>query len=323
MQLADQPAPESTPPSAITKARTGTVRNLVTILVTGSVLGALKLQWDAEPGRAKQAEQAAAQAEMLNQLEAKRQLEARLRTRASEASVQMFALAADLDAALSSKRWSDVPTKLALLKAAADPYAELAVTLPETVTALAASRAVAASAESALRARDAVRRASIRLDLGERRQMERDYMQARDRFTEALETINALAAGDLSFAPEHIQLRSRATTQLRAVVPQATRQTKELERQAAAKAKAEAKAAAVYELCGPSPGYAAYSVRHYLLAVAHDPDSVDVKECTDEGMTDHQCWKAICTFRGRNAFGALILTRRVFYIAHNNVIEMR
>lgn len=47
---------------------------------------------------------------------------------------------------------------------------------------------------------------------------------------------------------------------------------------------------------------------------AHDPDSIDVTYCTDGRGTASEGWKFKCTYRGKNAFGALVKNTSTFRV---------
>jgi hypothetical protein len=83
---------------------------------------------------------------------------------------------------------------------------------------------------------------------------------------------------------------------------------------------------AVEYLCGSSPpligGWDGELVgsESYISRTAHDPDSIDVENCTVPKLTD-DCWITICDVRGKNAFGALVLNRYKFSVGKNNEIR--
>jgi len=50
----------------------------------------------------------------------------------------------------------------------------------------------------------------------------------------------------------------------------------------------------------------------HLKEFAHDPSSIDVSDCSEPVMSDKRCWIFRCKVRGKNAFGALILTTPMY-----------
>lgn len=76
--------------------------------------------------------------------------------------------------------------------------------------------------------------------------------------------------------------------------------------------------AAARAACGePPPHYGMHSifaVKMYLQENMNDPDSLQDLQCTPPQLTD-RCWHTICRYRGKNAFGGLILQTKNFYVA--------
>lgn len=71
------------------------------------------------------------------------------------------------------------------------------------------------------------------------------------------------------------------------------------------------------EGCGPKPTLSAWDgelpgAERLMRRTAHDPDSIDVENCTVPQMSDKHCWVTKCQVRGTNAFGAKILNQKVF-----------
>lgn len=84
---------------------------------------------------------------------------------------------------------------------------------------------------------------------------------------------------------------------------------------------AEAARLVVVELCGaeapqlsPWDG-GSFEVERFVKETAHDPSSVEVSRCTQPRLTD-KCWELTCDVRGRNAFGAMVLDHKTFYVGH-------
>ena len=53
--------------------------------------------------------------------------------------------------------------------------------------------------------------------------------------------------------------------------------------------------------------------KHLMKQSAHDPDSIEIENCSPPELTMRQCWKYQCSVRGRNAFGAKVLNRKTFH----------
>jgi hypothetical protein len=73
-------------------------------------------------------------------------------------------------------------------------------------------------------------------------------------------------------------------------------------------------AAAYASTCGERPRLGAWDgevvgLERVLKQHAHDPNSIDVENCTEPVLTDRECWKFRCDVRGKNAFGAMVLTQ--------------
>jgi hypothetical protein len=71
-------------------------------------------------------------------------------------------------------------------------------------------------------------------------------------------------------------------------------------------------------LCGPSPQPDSWDgeipgLEYAIARTAHDPDSIDVENCTRPVLTTKRCWQFTCDVRGKNAFGALVLNVKTFY----------
>ena len=70
-------------------------------------------------------------------------------------------------------------------------------------------------------------------------------------------------------------------------------------------------------LCGPKPELGPWDgelpgLESVIARTAHDPDSIDVENCTPPVLSPEDCWISTCSVRGKNMFGAMILQRRTF-----------
>jgi hypothetical protein len=82
--------------------------------------------------------------------------------------------------------------------------------------------------------------------------------------------------------------------------------------------------------CGPRPTLSAWDgavigAESFMQRQAHDPDSIDVERCTRPSLAvdaDH-CWLTTCSVLGRNAFGAMVRSRRQFEVRNRVVVSAR
>jgi hypothetical protein len=96
---------------------------------------------------------------------------------------------------------------------------------------------------------------------------------------------------------------------------------------AAAARKKDQEAKIFTALCGPSPTLSAwdggvYEIEAAVKQVAHDPDSIDVENCTRLYLDRKRCWVTRCQVRGKNAFGAKILSVKTFSVSKLGVSEV-
>lgn len=80
-------------------------------------------------------------------------------------------------------------------------------------------------------------------------------------------------------------------------------------------------------LCGEEPVCGGWDgecvgIEFALKQVAHDPDSIDVENCSAPKMTKENCWVTSCNVRGRNMLGAMILDRKTFSMSKLGVSEI-
>lgn len=70
----------------------------------------------------------------------------------------------------------------------------------------------------------------------------------------------------------------------------------------------------------PSPWDGSYrTVNKYLEQVAHDPDSIEIKGCTNVIRNSDKGWQVRCNYYGKNAYGGKIQNSTVFFIQHGQV----
>lgn len=89
----------------------------------------------------------------------------------------------------------------------------------------------------------------------------------------------------------------------------------------AADRKAAEDAAAI---CGPQPRRSEWdgevsAVTYFVKESAHDPSSIEVKDCSVPVLTTQDCWVTTCAVRGKNVLGAMVLERVEFSIASGGV----
>lgn len=81
-------------------------------------------------------------------------------------------------------------------------------------------------------------------------------------------------------------------------------------------------------VCGKKPLFSPFDggdfrIERELKKRAHDPGSIEVTNCTSPLLYADTCWNTTCDVRGKNAFGALVLSRRRFSISSRGVREIK
>lgn len=61
----------------------------------------------------------------------------------------------------------------------------------------------------------------------------------------------------------------------------------------------------------------------FIARSAHDPDSVDVENCTVPVLTTDSCWVSVCEVRAKNLLGALVLARYQFSVGRSGILGAR
>lgn len=64
-------------------------------------------------------------------------------------------------------------------------------------------------------------------------------------------------------------------------------------------------------------------IKNYLKNNMHDPSSLDFVGCTEPFEGTNIGWLVACQYRGKNAFGALILNENWFIINSGKVIDVQ
>ncbi|MEM6531687.1 MAG: hypothetical protein AAF654_03650 [Myxococcota bacterium] len=86
------------------------------------------------------------------------------------------------------------------------------------------------------------------------------------------------------------------------------------EKQRRREAKEQEELAALNKKCGKRPAPSVFgggfgAVKTYVEASAHDPNSVQISDCTVPILTEESCWVSDCSVRANNGFGAKVLQR--------------
>ncbi len=93
-------------------------------------------------------------------------------------------------------------------------------------------------------------------------------------------------------------------------------------------AEIEAKKAAEKIFYGDKPIQSAWdgsysAVERYLERVMHDPSSLDMDNCTPVYKVENTGWIVGCKYRGKNAFGGMVLNQNWFIIRQNQVVDVK
>jgi hypothetical protein len=147
----------------------------------------------------------------------------------------------------------------------------------------------------------------------------REWLEADKAYDAALDLVRVMEKAPdqaKSYLPKDFDAakkKTEAEKQKRAIAGPVATEKKRLEQEEKKRKEAETYAA----LCGEAPGIGAWDgevigLESALKKTAHDPDSIDVENCTTPVLTGKVCWVFICDVRGKNMFGAMILQRRKF-----------
>lgn len=197
------------------------------------------------------------------------------------------------------------------------------------------------SADQVARERLAAEQQRLAREAAERAEQERQRVAAAERYANIVPNARALATARYTDVLEYDASLERSIAELVALpadYPHAT--TREV---AAAKTALERKRtsirsrveraheeerarAAMDAICGSEPPVLSpfdgelVGAERYVARSAHDPDSIDVENCTVPQRTRDICWVTTCQVRGKNAFGAMVLNRTRFSVGANNRI---
>ncbi|WP_437779097.1 hypothetical protein [Sorangium sp. So ce1097] len=111
--------------------------------------------------------------------------------------------------------------------------------------------------------------------------------------------------------------RRRVEALKRGIAGAVARERTRIERAEAKRKEEEAKAAAYRALCGEAPAVSPWDgevvgLESVIRRTAHDPDSIDVENCTQPILSEKNCWVFTCQVRGKNAFGAKVLNQHAY-----------
>lgn len=87
----------------------------------------------------------------------------------------------------------------------------------------------------------------------------------------------------------------------------------------------EARARDLLQLCGDPPVMSAWdgglgSAERFVRQTAHDPDSINIENCSRPILDENLCWVTECAVRGRNVFGGMVLNYMRFQVMHGQVV---
>jgi hypothetical protein len=122
-------------------------------------------------------------------------------------------------------------------------------------------------------------------------------------------------------------LRKKIEKSLKAAEKIVEKYEKELAAAEARREQEKAIAEAYIALCGPEPVCGGWDgecvgIESALKQVAHDPRSIDVESCTTPKLTADYCWVTTCSVRGKNPYGALVLSDKTFSLSTLGVSEL-
>lgn len=150
-----------------------------------------------------------------------------------------------------------------------------------------------------------------RLEEGRAAAKASNFIAAEAIYRQTHDTLVAIPAEHKAFIADDVAaLTAQALRLAKSVGPRAERDRKRRDRE-------ETEAIALAAVCGEAPipiedGGSYIGLRYVIEQTAHDPGSVEVTTCTAAQLTKNQCWRTTCAVRGKNAFGARVLTEMTF-----------
>lgn len=297
------------------------------ILIIGSIIGGNRAADTANDQQlaAEQQERERSAAEERAREAAAR--EAELRANAGTAAAALQETTNRLLAATQAENGSEMEKVLSESAQRAEPYERLTGLPPEMAAALSSAAAARSSAKDVLATRDLVSRAEQHLRSGTAQQANGHFLEAKDSFTAAIQLLQQIPSDNTRYARERNRLLVQGKALALRVTARADRQRKTREREQAEVKRQEAARAELARLCGPVPEHSErtgsyFAVMRYLEHNAPDPDSIEVTGCAQAVLTD-KCWLTECSYRGKNAFGALTRQSGVFWMQREAVIAAR
>jgi hypothetical protein len=161
---------------------------------------------------------------------------------------------------------------------------------------------------------DGVPKSGLLLQTGQSLTAAKDWLGADEAYNDLLALLDAIDG-----APErtrHMIPKDFDTARMRrqvlslraAIAGRVTQQRKKLEQEAEKQRQIEAYRAG----CGNPPTVGPWDgelvgLERAIARNAHDPDSIDVEDCTPPVLTDDSCWASICNVRFKNMLGAKVL----------------
>ena len=249
-----------------------------------------------------------------------RQLQQLLTANAAAEAAKVRAASEAIDAAAETSDWKNLWQLTDNLKATLALYTEIGEMPVDVTAAVSEANSAVLRSEAIQVARKAADLAGRRIAEGESLVANGDYWDGGLKYREAIEQLEKIARPQRKYV-DHYQDRL-------AKVKKLTRKNKH---RAEKQLKEVSEAAAMNLVCGKEPPnrsdldgrYGRYiAAAAYLRRVAHDPSSIEFIGCTDAVLTK-KCWKTKCSYRAKNAFGALIVDTSTFYIGANGGVEMR
>ena len=240
----------------------------------------------------------------------------RLRAEAGPVSAAFNKSLDEVQASIAASEWQEAQTRLDALAPQADSFKALTPTPQEYHGVLeryakmhAQVSPLAPLAAKLANARELSARAN---QLTSGTKDGETWSQAKSLWLEALQDIEAVESSDPS-------VRSQVSEELPALRRSIEGSLKKARRYADPYERELAELAALKVVCGDAPvgcggGWDGECIgaKSAFKQIAHDPDSVDVENCSTPVLTKKHCWVSECTVRAKNAFGGKIAKTHTF-----------
>lgn len=243
---------------------------------------------------------------------------------ASKAAAEHTAGLDMVEALVKDEMWRGAKTKLESLAAASSPYRTLVPVPAEFREPLERHDRLASRVEAVVKVLDAARGLETNLKSaaelthgtkdGERWKQAQGLWKAAQAQMKTLENAEPEAR---KYGPAGLDKQRKAVEKQLAKADRivAAYERKQLERET------------YLALCGDKPTCGGWDgecvgIEFAMKQVAHDPDSIDVENCTDPKLTNENCWVTSCNVRGRNMLGAMILNQKTFSMSIMGVSEI-